>query len=50
VLCRNFDVIKRLAKYTFDIFAVYAARNALKPAEYLFNVLEKIAVLFILDV
>jgi hypothetical protein len=31
VLCRNFDVIKRLAKCAFDIFAVFGTRDALKP-------------------
>jgi hypothetical protein len=40
VLCRSFDVTKRLAKYTFDIFAVYATRDAFKPAEYMFSSLE----------
>jgi hypothetical protein len=39
VLCRSFDVIKRFAKYIFDIFPIYATRDELKLAEYLFNAL-----------
>ncbi|KAJ7149331.1 hypothetical protein C8R43DRAFT_1128685 [Mycena crocata] len=38
--CRNFDVIQRPAKYTFDVFAIYSTCNVFKPAEYLYNLLE----------
>ncbi|KAJ7436781.1 hypothetical protein B0H11DRAFT_1754302 [Mycena galericulata] len=37
IRCRNFEVIQRLAKYTFDIFAVYATREIYRPAEYLYD-------------
>jgi hypothetical protein len=40
VLCRNFDVTKRLAKYTFEVFKLYATSDVLKPAEYLFHALQ----------
>ncbi|KAJ7081357.1 hypothetical protein B0H15DRAFT_786529, partial [Mycena belliarum] len=37
---RSFEVTKRLAKYTFDVFEVYSTREVFKPAEYLYNGLE----------
>ncbi|KAJ7207268.1 hypothetical protein GGX14DRAFT_366489 [Mycena pura] len=40
VQCRNFDVTQRLAKLAFDVFAVYAACEVFKPAEYLYTALE----------
>ena len=35
-----FDVIQRLAKYTFDVFNVYSTHGIFKPAEYRYNLLE----------
>ncbi|KAJ7849832.1 hypothetical protein B0H14DRAFT_2356014, partial [Mycena olivaceomarginata] len=40
VQCRDFDVTQRLAKLTFDVFAVYATCEIFKPAEYLYTALE----------
>ncbi|KAJ7479985.1 hypothetical protein B0H11DRAFT_1262926 [Mycena galericulata] len=37
IRCHNFEVIQRLAKYTFDIFAVYATREIYRRAEYLWD-------------
>jgi hypothetical protein len=33
VHCRDFDSTRRLAKYTFDVFAVYATCEIFKPME-----------------
>ncbi|KAJ7602036.1 hypothetical protein DFH06DRAFT_377521, partial [Mycena polygramma] len=40
VQCRNFDVVQRLAKYTYEVLAVFATHPVFRPAEYLFNFLE----------
>ncbi|KAJ7603619.1 hypothetical protein DFH06DRAFT_1022110, partial [Mycena polygramma] len=40
VQCRNFDVIQRLAKYTFEVFAVFATLPVFRPAQYLYSSLE----------
>jgi hypothetical protein len=40
VQCRDFDVTQRLAKLTFDVFAVYAMCEIFKAAEYLYTALE----------
>ncbi|KAJ7499910.1 hypothetical protein FB451DRAFT_1014936, partial [Mycena latifolia] len=37
---RNFDLIKRVAKYTYEVFKIYSTQDVFKPAEYLYNVLE----------
>ncbi|KAJ7717100.1 hypothetical protein B0H16DRAFT_1740824 [Mycena metata] len=36
VQCRDFDLTQRLAKYTYDVFAVFATCPIFKPAEYLY--------------
>jgi hypothetical protein len=40
VHCRDFDLTQRLAKYTFEVFAVYASCEIFKPAEYLYQAME----------
>lgn len=40
VQTRNFDVLQRLAKYTFEVFAEYRTQAIFKPAEYLYNAME----------
>ncbi|KAJ7328748.1 hypothetical protein DFH08DRAFT_709371, partial [Mycena albidolilacea] len=40
VHCRDFDLTQRLAKYTFEVFAVYATCEIFKPAEYLYQAME----------
>jgi hypothetical protein len=37
VQTRDFDVLQRLAKYTFEVFAEYGTHPIFKPAEYLNN-------------
>ncbi|KAF7342021.1 RNA-directed DNA polymerase from mobile element jockey [Mycena venus] len=37
---QDFDLVQRLAKYTFDVFAIYATCLVFRPAEYLYNTLE----------
>ncbi|KAJ7917975.1 hypothetical protein B0H13DRAFT_1607799 [Mycena leptocephala] len=37
---RNFDLTQRLAKYTYDVFEIYATFPVFRPAEYLYNTLE----------
>ncbi|KAJ7508932.1 hypothetical protein B0H11DRAFT_1901707 [Mycena galericulata] len=38
--CRDFNVIQQTAKYTYDVFEVFATCQVFKPAEYLYHTLE----------
>ena len=39
-LNQNFDLTQRLAKYTYDVFAIFATCPVFRPAEYLYSTLE----------
>lgn len=37
---QDFNLVQRLAKYTYDVFAIYATCPVFRPVEYSYNTLK----------